>query len=150
VATLRTIVRTTLAADATLMALLTGGLKDWDTAGRTGLTLKNAVKEADGIRIKPVAVLTWSTESKSMSSYGPTRGRQRFFQLWAYADSSYATIEQMLRRAEVVLDRKQVTADDARLCFIHYVDDGPDGVADELGGALMRTSRYFVEVTRRY
>ena len=109
-ATLRAAVLALLQADTPLMTLLTGGLSDWDALGREGLTMSTAQLEADGVSIKPTGVLTWSTETPEMESYG-TRGRRRFCQVWAYSHDSYSTIESVLRAAENALHRVTVPTD---------------------------------------
>lgn len=148
-ATLREAVKAALVGDAALMALLTGGLKDWDELGRLGLAPETAAYESDGIRLKPQAVLTWSTSSPSLTTYGPTQGERRFCQVWFYTHASYSTIEAAQKRTKVVLNRLRVSATDWGLTMLHFVDDGPDFVADELKGAFAASSRYFVERTRR-
>ena len=147
-ATLRAAVKAPLTGDATLMAILTGGLNDFEGYGRLGLTPENAQYEADGITLKPQAVLTWGTETPVLDSYG-VQGMNRFFQLWVYDHDSPALIETALDRARVVLHRRQVTTDDARTALILFANHGPDFVADELQGAAGRFSRYSVRLSRR-
>ncbi len=147
-ATLRQAVLSALTGDSTLMTILTGGVGDWDTLGRTGLTPGNAVYETDDVRLKPQAVVSYSTEIPALEPYGTRQGRRRFMQLWVYSNSSYATIDSALRRAEVVLHRLQVTTDDAHTALLIYVNDGPDFIADELEGALARYSRYYLQFSR--
>ena len=111
-ATLRAAVLATLQADVPLNAILTGGVTDWDALGREGLTMSTAQLEADGVSIKPQAVLTWSTETPELEGYG-TRGRRRFLSVWAYSHDSYATIEAALRACEDALHRALISTDDA-------------------------------------
>lgn len=147
-ATLRAAVKTALTADATLMAILTGGINDFEGYGRLGLTPSNATYAADGITLLPCAVITWSTETPAMETYSG-QGRRRFMQLWVYSHASYATIDSALRRAETVLHRLKISTDDVRQALLIYANDGPDYVDDTMQGALARFSRYAVQFSRR-
>jgi hypothetical protein len=148
VATLRAAVKSRLTADATLMAILTGGAKDWDELGdgKTGLTPETAAY--NGSILLPQAVLTWGTETPVMESYG-TQGLRRFLQLWAYDHDSRATIESALKRARTVLHRARVATDDAGTVLVVFASYGPDFLEDALGKAPGRFARFYIQMGRR-
>lgn len=147
-ATLRAAVLARLQADVPLTTLLTGGINDRDTLGREGLTMSTAALQSDGVSIKPQAVLTWSTETPEMETFG-TRGRRRFASVWAYSHASYALVEAALRAAEDVLHRSLVATDDAGQVLLVYANDGPDFLAEELSNAFGRFARFYIQMGRR-
>lgn len=147
-ATLREAVLERLQNDAPLTAILTGGVKDWESLGdgREGLTPSTAAYNGD--LLLPQAVLTWGTEAAVLETYGPVQGRRRFCQVWVYDHSSRATIDAALRRIETVLHRARVATEDANTALLIFANDGPDFLEDALGKAPGRFSRYYVQFTR--
>lgn len=153
-ATYKAAIKATLTGDATLMALLTGGIYLRDDLGRLGLHPDNTANAAayDTLtgKLKPCAVLVFSTANeREIANYT----KRRFFSIYFYDDGDYLTIEQAKRRVEVLLSPQGGTvhsATDAGLAATHWANDGAEFTADELGGAMGMFSRYYVDLTRRY
>lgn len=140
-----------LMADATLTAILTGGVFVWDDLGREGLTPSNIQREADGVRIKPTAVIRMrgsQPQADAPVSDPPAEGQ--FFDVWFYGESD-AVVSQAARRCKVLLNRRVVgvTNEPRGLNYVMWVDDTGEFTADELEGAPANRSRYSVVFTRR-
>lgn len=95
-------IKAILEADATLLATATGGVWDWDEAGRQGLsrTTTPAAFDADGI-IKPCVLLRARAEvpdymlADDANQYVSVR---QVIEAWLYQDAGYATIGTMKLR----------------------------------------------------
>lgn len=105
--------KTLLDADATLVALATGGVWDWDETGRMGINRSNAATSAaftSGI-IKPCLLLKLRTSvpfgdiADDASRVVSTR---EMLEVWAYQDNGYSTIKSMLARVFVLLQGQQL------------------------------------------
>ncbi len=110
--TIVTTVRSVLAADATLAAIATGGVYDWNSAGRDGIvrTSTPAAFGSNG-RIKPFIMVTSSggapdgvlvDEAAQYVSY------QAIIGVWMYQDTGYEVIESMRNRVYTLLHAKQI------------------------------------------
>lgn len=105
--------KTILEADATLLALATGGIYDMDETGRMGISRSNSATTAaftSGI-IKPCLLLRLSASApfgEIADDTTPSTGARDVIQVWAYQDSGYATITSMLDRVFVLLQGKQL------------------------------------------
>lgn len=105
--------KTLLEADATLLALATGGIWDWDETGRMGINRSNATTAAaftSGI-IKPCLLL----KLRSSVPFGeiaddPAQlvSARDMLEVWAYQDGGYSTIKSMLARVYTLLQGKQL------------------------------------------
>jgi hypothetical protein len=102
-----------LEADATLLALATGGIWDWDETGRMGINRSNTLTAAaftSGI-IKPCVLLKLASsvpfggiaddEAKLVSV-------REMLEVWAYQHTGYSTIKSMLDRAFTLLQGEQL------------------------------------------
>lgn len=105
--------KTLLEADATLLALATGGIWDWDETGRMGINRSNSATSAaftSGI-IKPCLLLKLRTSvpfggiADDASRVVSTR---EMLEVWAYQDNGYSTIKSMLSRVFVLLQGQQL------------------------------------------
>lgn len=105
--------KTLLEADATLIALATGGVWDWDETGRMGINRSNTLTSAaftNGI-IKPCLLL----KLRSSVPFGDIAddaaqvvSARDMLEVWAYQDAGYSTITSMLNRVYTLLQGKQV------------------------------------------
>lgn len=105
--------KTILEADATLVALATGGIWDWDETGRMGINRTNSATSAaytSGI-IKPCLLL----KLRSSVPFGgiaddPAQlvSARDMLEVWAYSDNGYSTIKSMLDRVYTLLQGKQL------------------------------------------
>lgn len=105
--------KTILEADATLLALATGGIWDWDETGRMGINRSNAATSAaftNGI-IKPCLLLKLRS-SVPFGGIADDASRiasaRDMLEVWAYQDSGYATIKSMLARVYTDLQGQQL------------------------------------------
>lgn len=144
-ATQRAAVVGLLTANAGWGALVTGGTSLRESLGRTGLRPETATYDANG-KLALTAVVTFGTASGKEIVRNSER---RYFQVWLYHDSSYEQIALARRLAKDLLHQKQAVSDAEGLNWIMWADDGPEFVADELGGAAAAVSRYYVDYTRR-
>lgn len=105
--------KTLLEADATLLALATGGIWDWDETGRMGINRSNSATSAaftSGI-IKPCLLLKLRTSTPFggiADDPGQIVTARDMLEVWAYQDNGYSTIKSMLARVFVLLQGKQV------------------------------------------
>jgi len=97
-------VRTVLAADSTLMALLTGGVYTWTTTGKLFISRDNTATstafDADGT-LKPCCVVKSrsAVPVPTLTDPLPLQGERTVLELWFYQDDGYTTIESAKQRA---------------------------------------------------
>lgn len=144
-ASLPTVIRTTLEGTASLTALLTGGIYDAGELGRLGLTPDTAGLYTGDI-LNPCAVIRWRGTSPFGPHFSPQSQRQ-FFEVYLYQDDGYATIDSALLIVKQTLHRTQYTADNKRLCWVNWAQDSGELMADELGFAALKTARFEVIYT---
>lgn len=103
--------KTILEADATLLALATGGIWDWNETGRMGINRTNTPGAYTNGIIKPCLML----KLRSSVAFGDiaddaerVTGARDMLEVWAYQDQGYATIEGMLARVYVLIQGKRV------------------------------------------
>lgn len=105
--------KTLLEADATLLALATGGIWDWDETGRMGINRSSATTAAaftNGI-IKPCLLLKLRTSvafGDIADDVEQVTGARDMLEVWAYQDQGYSTIKSMLARVYTLLQGKQL------------------------------------------
>lgn len=141
---IRTDIRETLAADATLAAILTGGIYDASELPEDGLTPSGVPGAFDAVgRLSPVAVVRFSTMTET-ELIGASK--RRFFQIWIYDDVGYANIDTAQARCRVLLHRrKRFKTDGGTVYYTTWVDDTDEMRAEELGGKPMGMSRYYFD-----
>lgn len=105
--------KTILEADATLLALATGGIWDWDETGRMGINRSNTATSAafTGGIIKPCIMLKLvSSVPFGDIADDPNRivSVREMLEVWGYQHSGYSTIKSMLDRAYTLLQGKQL------------------------------------------
>lgn len=143
-------IKTLLAADATLITIITGGVYVKDDLGPQGLTPDNVQRESDGVRIKPTLVIVAGVDAGTEITVTEPSERT-FLNLWFYAPT-YDAIERAQRRCKDLLHRKflgPTTTDKRGLNFIHYVDRIPPFNAEELENWPAGRSRYYIDSTRQ-
>lgn len=103
--------KTLLEADATLLALATGGVWDFDETGRMGLGRTNTTAAFTDGKIKPCVLL----KLRSSVPFGEIAddaaqivSARDMLEVWAYQDIGYATIKSMLDRVYTLLQGKQL------------------------------------------
>ena len=138
-AVLRDVLRTTLSGDETLAALLTGGVLDVSTMPADQGGAGDAPRESNGV-IKPHA--------RVKLNGGPAMQPWRLSpllntaEIYVYQPKGYATIDAALDRVKVLLHDAYLSSDDTQLAHLVHAYVSPDLVADELGGAAMRFTRF--------
>lgn len=98
--------KTILEADATLLALATGGVWDWDETGRMGINRNNTPSAFTNGIIKPCVLLKLPSSVRYGEIADDSRhltGMRDMLEVWAYQDSGYSTIKSMLDRAFTLL-----------------------------------------------
>ena len=144
-ASLRDALTAFLNADATLTALLTGGVLDASDLPQGDMGIKDVPHS--GAKILPFAVIRWrgTTGTEIVG-----RTERRSLEIYFYQHRGYDVIEPAKRRVKKILSRTKIPADDAKLCMFHWAKiDLGDFSARELGGASADMSRYYVDVSRK-
>jgi len=142
---IRTDLRETLEGDATLVAILTGGIYDASELPQDGLTPEAApgAYAANGVTLKPCAVLRFRNMNET-EIVG--NSRRRFFEIYFYQHVGQAQIDIAQARCRALLHpHKQFTTSSDQFYYTTWVDDLGDLVADELNGAAMSFSRYYID-----
>lgn len=142
-ATLRNVFRTTLEADATLSALLTGGIFDASELDYTGQGAMQAPRESDGVQLKPHAVIRWTVSTPIGSSF-KVGGEAETVEVYVYQDVDYDVIESAIIRMKVLLDDVYLTADNRALAHVNKVFTSGEIPAEELGMASSRFVRFTI------
>jgi len=137
-ATLRETILAALQTDATLAAILTGGVYGEPVSK----TYTPGASDGDkGGKLKPCAVLSFETSAPD----GPIPGCERqFFTVYFYDHRGYANIDAAQRRVKVLLDRR-ANVDlgiDGLVYEFRHAEDSRDLRDPELDDAPMRFSRY--------
>ena len=134
-ATLRSAIKTLLAGDATLAAILTGGVYD-----RRGISraLTPAAYDTTTGKIKPCAVVTISSETAAGIGSEETTTYQTdevFVQVWLYEaeGNHYANIDPAADRVKALLDRQAVTITGGAVLGVRYADGIGDSFDEALG-----------------
>jgi hypothetical protein len=145
-AMLREALRTYLLADATLSAILTGGIWDAQTTDQYGADTDWIERDpVNGVTIAPFAILRFGAES---STEVVARSERRFMEIYFYQAYGFSLIEAAISRTKAILHRKRVQADDADAFFV-FVTGSRDSSAPEYENAAVRMSRYYCDYIRR-
>lgn len=141
--TVRADVLATLDDDATLMAILTGGLYDASLLPADGLTRTAAPAAFDGVRVKPCGLIRWRNMSET-ALVGSSR--RRFFQIFFYQVAGYSQIEAAQERCRVLLHhKKQFKTSGGQVYYTRWIGDVNDLIAEELDGAAMGYSDFYAD-----
>lgn len=101
--------KTLLEADATLLALATGGVWDWDETGRMGINRTNTSTAFTDGKIKPCILLKLGSSvpfGDIADDENKIVGARDRLEVWAYQDNGYNTINAMLARVYTLLQGK--------------------------------------------
>lgn len=146
------ILTTKVTTDAPLAAILTGGVfaaETLPTNGKDGMTLENAPKQADGIRILPFAVLRLTGGVGIPIRFLKTEDQT--FALFAYAED-WGTVRDAIRQVKTLLHEKYLpttVGDTVGLIYCECVGDLPEFYADELGGRPCAATRFRATIARQ-
>lgn len=148
-AVLRDVLLTTLSADATLAALLTGGVLDVSTMPQDQGGAGSAPRESDGITIMPHARVRFI----SATPIRPARlwrlsPKLHGVEVYLYQPRGYDSIDAAMRRLETLLHDTYLDADDTRLAHFEFAFESTDLTAEELEGAAMRFCRFTITLVR--
>lgn len=100
-----------LQADATLLALATGNIYDFDETGRLGINRTNTESSFDNGIIKPCLLLKLASSvpfGEIADDSAKITGVREILEVWAYQDSGYSTIKSMLDRVYTLLQGTQL------------------------------------------
>lgn len=144
--TLRAALMAHLSSDSRLTALLTGGILDADALPMDGGGAGSLPLAADGVSVKPFAVVRWRGSAPKEIPWATER---RTVEIYVYQERGYDIIEQAKRRIKALLIRQMVKADDAAICMFHWVQDTGEFPAPELGNLACEMSRFVVDYVRK-
>lgn len=129
-ADLRATLKAVLTADGTLTGLLPGGVflaDDIDTPSDGGW--KWSPKEGDGMTLQAHAIIRWGDSVPSEPfAISPEQAACTIF---AYHDSSYATLDSIMSRMKMLLHDTYLQADDRSLAHVRLAFIGGDVPAEE-------------------
>jgi hypothetical protein len=141
--TIRGDVLATLDDDATLMAILTGGMYDAGLLPADGLTPTSAPAAFNGARVKPCGLIRWRNVGET-AIVGSSR--RRFFQIFFYQVAGQTQIEAAQSRCRVLLHhKKQFKTSGGQVYYTRWVGDVNDLIAEELDGAAMGYSDFYAD-----
>ena len=143
-ASFRDTLQTRLTSDATLMALLTGGVLDPADLPQDGGGAGSVPRNTDGVTIKPFAILRGGPDGSYQGEDRILSAGAEFWEVYLYQDVGYGTIDQAVGRIKTLLHDTYITADDRAIAHVLYTFTSADLVADELGGCPMKLCRYQV------
>jgi len=128
-----------LEADATLLAIATGGVWDFDETGRLGLsrTLTPAAFDANGL-VKPCVLLKLRSSTPDhvlQDDAGQYSSLVEMLEVWFYEDTGYAHIETMRERVYALLHAQQLTGTFA----VYWAGDVRDQRDIELDASVERS-----------
>jgi hypothetical protein len=141
--------RTRLTGDATLVALLTGGIYDRDTTTTNMLNLeylgRNGGLTAEGA-LKPFAYLQWAT-GQAANRFRDERHR---LDIYVYEQDGDAVIEPAVRRIKDLLHRWNAPDNaDESIMDVVFDMNGPEFIDPDLGNANGRFVRFQVQLVRK-
>ena len=138
--TLREALVTLLTADATLSALLTGGVFNAEDFSFDGGGANEVPYAVNGVHILPFAIVRFGDSDQF--GYRPVRGRIQSVEVYVYDNVGYATIDSAIGRVDALLDQVRVTADDRQLASFEYAHESREMDAPEIAGASCRFIRF--------
>lgn len=139
--TLKAAIKAVLTSDSSWTTLVTGGTAWRYEWGRNGLEPEKALYDTNG-KLKLSAVLTLGTVTEAEIANISERG---FFQLWIYHDNDAEQLATAHDLARSLLNNTQVTVTSHGTPLIQWVSMQDEFIADELGGAIGRSARYYYQ-----
>jgi len=143
-ATLHATVKTMMTGDATLMALLTGGVFDGDSLDFTGEGASEAPREADEVVLKPHAIIHWDGRSPRGNAR-KVKGKLEPFEVYVYQDTGFDVIESAILRLCTLFEDKYLSVTDRALAHVTEDSFTSGEIADEaMGNAACKFVRFFI------
>jgi len=135
-----------LEADATLLALATGGVWSWDEAGEKGLnrTRTPAAFDANGV-IKPCVMANARNANPGYNiqdDTGQVVDVRQVIEFYLFDNATYATIESMKSRLYVLLHAKQFTG----LVRCEWAGDLRLGKDEDIGALVERVDYLTIRI----
>lgn len=132
----------TLTNDATLLALLPGGLYDGRTVQEVSRQNTPAAYD-EWQEIRPCGLI----KAESQTPWGPLHdGSRLYVAVWLYAQSSYTALDAARERIYALLHRKQLSTD-AGIFDVRHANDMP-GMEAPAMPATLTVCRYYVTAMR--
>lgn len=147
-ATLRATIKSALSGDATLTALLTGGVKDASDDGRNGLALEDLL-DTDGITIKPTAVIRWRATGELQPQAYLIGAESQDLEIYLYANLIPTTLESAISRIKVLLHNKYWSCDDRTLAHTLFGSGSGEFRAEEYNNCPAQFVRYSCNFVRK-
>ena len=148
-ATLAETLKSVLLADATLTALLPGGVVDAEDLPYDGGGVRSVPRLPDGVVAATFALIRW----RSSNATGPSavQGELAFLEIYAYQDTGYAEVEAAMTRMKSLLNRREFVTDDRAVAYLEFVGvfGETDVKAEEFGGLSFKFIRFSVTQIRR-
>jgi len=131
---------TLLSDDATLSALLTGGIHNAEDFSSNGGGSDEIPRKANGVQVNPFAIVRF----KSIDPKGPylIGGELQSIEIYVYDNIGYVTIESAISRMKVLLHNKYIDADDRSLVFLIMGHISGEGNAEEHGNIPFKFIRF--------
>lgn len=149
--TIEAVLKTTLANDATLAAILTGGVMDASDMPFDGGGTDTVPRQTDGVTAKPFAIIRWK-DSTSTGAIKRIQGELGTVEIYFYQDTGFDQIELAVARVKALLNLRELSASNRQLAYFEYgfTSGEVDGQAlsEELGNIACKFSRYFVTQIR--
>jgi len=143
--TLRETITAELSGDATLSALLPGGIFDSGELPRDGLTLDNAPLDGNNI-LQPCAVVR--LRAANPVTPAPHSAERRYGEVYVYHINDYTVIDDAVRRVKNLLHRKYYgDTDNEGLAFLTWAGDLGE-MYDEGLFAKFDRPRFQIKLTR--
>lgn len=139
-ATLREALVTVLSGDATLSALLTGGVKNAEDFTFDGGGSDEIPRQANGVLIKPFAIVRF----QDSTTVFPLKARAELqsIEIYVYDNVGFVTIDAAISRTKTLLNFTDVTADDRSLAYLHEPFTSRELDAPEISGASCKFVRF--------
>lgn len=149
-ATIEAVLKSTLAGDATLAAILTGGVKNASDDGFDEGGSNAVPRDSDGVTVLPFAVIRWQASTRT-GEVDAIRGETGMVEIYVYDDTGYVQIELALSRIIVLVDMKELSGDNRQLAYFKYIflsGELPKEATKELGGIAGKFIRFSVTQVR--
>lgn len=146
-ATIEAVLKQTLTNDATLAAILTGGVFDASVFPFDQGGVDKVPRDTDGIAAIPFAIIRWQASNRTgeITAIGGELGT---VEIYLYQDTGYDQIELAVSRIKTLLNRQELSGSTRQLAYFEYGYTSGEMNAEELGGIACKFSRYSVTQVR--
>ena len=135
-----------LEADATLLALATGGVWSWDEAGEKGLNRTRTPAAFDSAGIIRPCIMTNARNANPGYSIQDDTGQvvdvRQVIEFYLFDNATYATIESMKSRLYVLLHAKQFTG----MARCEWAGDLRLGRSEDIGALVERVDYLTIRI----